>query len=506
MNNQLYYGDNLDIMRKNIADESVDLCYIDPPYNSDRTYNQIYNNIGEDKAQSTAFVDTWVWNTLAQKEYDEICMNACGRITPRVAKLIMGLYEILGRGSLMSYIVSMTLRIDQIHRVLKPTGSFYLHCDPTASHYLKLVLDAVFCGRGGDFKNEIIWSYKTTVKVHKSHFGRDHDIVFFYTKGKESTFHPDRSDFPISEKTLKRWGKYADKTGFVSNVHRKNYKMVDTSDETKGFYINHGMPRDVWDISVITGGNKENQGYKTQKPEALLERIIKSSSNEGDIVLDAFCGCGTTVAVAQKLNRQWIGIDISYNSITVIEKRLTEKYGKDIADSFDVRGIPRDVESARRLAEKTKDDRLRKEFEKWAILTYSDNKAMVNDIKGKDGGYDGRINIPDNIDGNNEFRAGLFSVKSGKVGVTMIREFCRVVERENAAVGFFITLEEPSKGMVEEAAAFGIYTNAYAGDVPRMKIVTIKEVMGGERLTLPAADVYKTAKAAEKQDGQLKLE
>jgi len=506
--NMLFYGDNLDIMRKYIADNSVDLCYIDPPFNSKRDYNQIYNNIGkEDKAQSVAFVDTWEWNEIAEKEYDEFCLNQGGIFTKRMSDSIEGFFKILGRGSLMSYLISMTLRINEIHRVLKPTGSFYLHCDPTVSHYLKIVLDAIFCGQGGEFRNEIVWSYKTTLKILKQHFGKDHDTVFFYTKGKESVFHPDRNDFPISQSTVKRWGKYADETGFVSNIHYSPSlkRIIDTSDESKGFYINHGIPRDVWDISVITGGNKENMGYPTQKPIALLERIIKASSNEGDVVLDAFCGGGTTVVAAQKLGRKWIGIDITYKSILLIKERLAKLCGEAFIDSIEVNGIPRDIESAKELANK-ENDRLRKEFEKWAVLAYSNNKAMANDKKGGDHGIDGILRIAEE---KNKFRDVLFSVKSGKVNPGMIRDFRGVIEREKAAAGIFITLEPPTKGMKQEAVAAGFYGNKHLkiGDIPKIEIVTAEQIIKGERAkVLPiAADIFNNAQEAFICDNQISL-
>ncbi|MCL1831653.1 MAG: restriction endonuclease [Oscillospiraceae bacterium] len=481
--NKLYYGDNLDIMREHIPDESVDLCYIDPPFNSKRDYNQIYNNIGtDDKAQSVAFVDTWEWNALTQSEFEEICTNAGGRINAQVADLIIGFHKILGEGSLMSYLISMTLRVIEIRRVLKPTGSFYLHCDSTVNGYLRVVLDAIF---GGNLINEIAWCYGSG-GASKKHFSKKHDTIFWYTKGKEYVFNVDAVREPYS------------------SPEKVKYKIVNGKQYERKHELGR-VPFDWWQIPILTNTAKERLGYPTQKPEALLEKIVLASSNEGDVVLDAFCGCGTTVAVAQKLNRNWIGIDISYNSISVIEKRLVNKYGEEIMNYIKVDGIPRDVESARALANK-KDDRLRKEFEKWAILTYSANRAMVNDKKGKDGGFDGKINILDNVDGKSLYRVGLFSVKSGKVGVSMIREFCRVVEREKAAIGIFITLEKPTKDMIAEAAIAGVYKNAHISDVPKIQIVTVTEIMNGNRMILPAADVIKSAKAAVAEDRQLTLE
>ncbi|MDR0196902.1 MAG: restriction endonuclease [Oscillospiraceae bacterium] len=489
MKNQLFYGDNIDIMRGHVPDGSVDLCYIDPPFNSKRDYNRIYNNVGkEDKAQSVAFVDTWEWNVRAEKEYNEICVNEGGVFTKQTSDLIMGLYKILGRGSLLSYLVSMTLRINEIHRVLKPTGSFYLHCDPTVGHYLKIVLDAVFVGRGGNFRNEIVWCYRGA-GYPKNDFGRRHDLIFRYSKTKEYFFNPDPVREPYAEATKERFKHH------IGNVRKgKDFGVQQLNPLGK-------HPDDWWQIQPIAPSSKERLGYPTQKPEALLEKIMLSSSNEGDVVLDAFCGCGTSVAVAQRLNRKWIGIDITYNSISLIIKRLTEAYGEDVMDGVTVSGIPADMESARALANK-KDDRLRKEFEKWAVLTYSDNKAMINDKKGKDYGIDGTMRVPERKD---KFRDVLFSVKSGKVNSAMIRDFRGVMERENAAAGIFITLNEPTKDMRKEAASAGFYDDGYNKNIEKIKIVTIGEILKGERLNMLAADVLKKAERVAGNDEQMTL-
>jgi len=506
--NTLFYGDNLEMMRKYIGDETIDLCYIDPPFNSKRSYNQIYNNLGkEDKAQAQAFTDTWTWDTQAIEGFEAITHNQHGLYTKQSIALIIGLVNVLGKGSLLAYLVSMTQRVAEIHRVLKPTGSFYFHCDPTASHYLKLVLDSVFVPHGGDFRNEIIWSYRTTLKVPKYHFGRDHDVVLYYSKSDICQFHPDRTDFPVSEKTLKRWAKYADKNGFVSNKHfaGSTSTIIDTSDETKGFYINQGIPRDVWDISIITGGNKENLGYPTQKPEALLERIIKASSNEGDTILDCYCGCGTSITVAQRLNRRWIGIDITYQAISVILKRLTESFGDDLIKTIDLMGQPKDIEGARALATK-KDDRLRKEFEKWAVLTYSNNLAIVNDKKGADEGIDGTAFIQANY---TDYKQIIFSVKSGRnIGIDMVRSLGHVVTKEDAVIGILITLEEPTAPMIKEARSTmpPFQSELHPQKFDRLQIVTVKQILDGERLNVPMThDVLKKAKA-QSSDKQLGLE
>jgi site-specific DNA-methyltransferase (adenine-specific) len=276
----------------------------------------------------------------------------------------------------------MTLRIVEIHRVLKPTGSFYLHCDPTASHYLKLVIDAIFCAKGGDFRNEIIWGY-IAPSAAKKDFPRKHDVIFRYTKSGTFTFNADAIRIPYSEEFVKR-RKYSEgKSGIYAER-----SLGRDENELDGF--SKGKVPPSWWTDIKSGGQiprKELLGYPTQKPEALLERIIKASSNEGDVILDAYCGCGTTVAVAEKLKRQWIGIDITYQSISLVLKRL-EEHNQDSIDNIELNGVPKDFASAESLANK-KDDRTRKEFEKWMVLTYSKNQAVINEKKGGDEGIDG---------------------------------------------------------------------------------------------------------------------
>jgi site-specific DNA-methyltransferase (adenine-specific) len=496
MENTLYYGDNMDVLQNHIPDESVDLCYIDPPFQSNRDYNQIYNNIGtEDRAQVTAFTDTWEWDMLADAALEQLLAgsNGKGLFYPiQCVDLVAGLLKVLKKGSMLAYLVYMALRINEIWRVLKPTGSFYLHCDHFANAYLRLLLDSIFLSQGGIFRNEIIWTYKSTLKVLKTHLGRDHDTIFFYSKSKNFVFHPDRKDYPVSPSTLKRWSKYADETGFVSNKHfaaSKSARMNLHADPDKGFYIDRGIPRDVWDISIITGENKENQGFDTQKPQKLLERIIKQSSNEGDVVLDCYCGCGTTIEAAQKLGRKWIGIDITFNSIKIILNRLEREFGENLVKTIPLRGTPQDWESARALSLRP-DDPTRKEFEKWAILTYANNRAAIRERKGKNYGIDGIATMSMGVD---ETRKIIFQVKSGKVSVRDLRELHSSVERENAAAGILITLYPPTKDMVDEARQAGTFANPITGhNVERLKIVTIEEMLKGERMRLPMIrDVYK---------------
>jgi site-specific DNA-methyltransferase (adenine-specific) len=481
MKNKIYYGDNLDVLRRYIKDESVDLCYIDPPFNSKRNYNQIYNNVGsEDKAQAQAFIDTWTWDDMANQGLLEIKTNYNGVFTEQSIDLITGLEKVLKKGALLAYLVSMTLRIAEIHRVLKPTGSFYLHCDPTASHYLKLVLDAIFCAKGGDFLNEIIWHYRRWTGKSKK-FQSLHDVIFYYSKGHEHTFNTPYIEYTEGSSDRKKQGvlhrfKKGDKPVLVSNGE------VDE----KGVRDN-----DVWQIPFIAPSAKERMGYPTQKPEKLLEKIIQASSNKGDIILDAYCGCGTTVAVAEKLKRQWIGVDITYQSISLILKRLEEQK-KDALDNVEINGVPKDFASAEALAN-NKDDRTRKEFEKWMVLTYSNNKAIINDKKGGDGGIDGVAYIAHNHDRDN--KKVIFSVKSNaKLSPTVIRDLNGTLQREEAALGIFLTLY-PMPNLVKESKKYGLYHNDFTGnDYPKIIVINVEELLAGERMNLPnPATVLKKA-------------
>ena len=495
---ELYYGDNLEILRNKLKDDTIDLCYIDPPFNSKRNYFQIYHNIGkEDQTQAPAFIDIWTWNALADHALQEILTNEGGRYTRQTIELLKGFYAVLEWSGLLAYLVSITQRVNEIQRILKSTGSFYLHCDPTASHYLKLILDSVFCARGGNFRNEIIWHYGQRTAFHKNHFSRKHDVVLFYSKSNTSTtfnevserwdqqqFLANRHDVMVDENGVEYIFADGGKTG-------KRYKRLVSE------VIAAGKPLDsVWNIPILNSSAKERLGYPTQKPEALLERIIQASSNEGDVILDAYCGCGTTVAVAQRLNRNWIGIDITYQSIAVILKRLEEHFGAAVVDTIKLDGIPKDMASAVALANK-KDDRLRKEFEKWAVLTYSRNQAVINDKKGADKGVDGVVYI---ATGKHSTERVIFQVKSGKVKRSDVAVLNSDRLREQAVMAVLITLEEPSKSMREEALQTGYYHHPFFNrDNPCVQIVSIREIIEDRKhidLPLPQ-EVLKIAAQAD---------
>jgi len=530
MVNKLYYGDNLEVLRKYIKDESIDLCYIDPPFNSKRNYNQIYNNLGkEDQAQAQAFVDTWTWDNHANEALEEIQSNYQGKFTSQTIDLIDGLTKVLGKGSLLAYLVSMTLRIVEIHRVLKSTGSFYLHCDPTASHYLKIVLDTIFCSQGGDYIAEITWE-RTSAHSDSKTFANTTDVIFLYSK-RILMFNQQFK--PYSEEYLKKYYKHQDGKGrFLDrdltagglsgggyNYDWKGIKklwrcpietMQKYEEQNKLYYTRNGTPRlkqyleempvvpltNLWnDIPPINSQASERLGYPTQKPEALLERIIKASSNKGDVILDAYCGCGTTIAVGERLERNWIGIDITYQSISLILKRLEDSFGKNVLDKIELNGIPKDMESAQALATKP-DDRTRKEFEKWAVLTYSNNRAVINDKKGADKGVDAIAYFQGDKDNREKI---IFQVKSGNVKSGDIRDLQGTMTLQGAALGIFITLKPPSKDMVQTAKSAGIYRGRYMSQsVDKIEIVTVQEILE-QKKRLDVILTFEVLKAAEKQ-------
>ncbi|HEX5230469.1 MAG TPA: DNA methyltransferase [Bryobacteraceae bacterium] len=558
-NNYLFYGDNLEVLRKHVKDETVDLCYIDPPFNSERDYNQIYNNVGEeDQAQAQAFTDTWVWDEMAIAGYDEIISNASGRFTPQIVELIKGLHGVLGLGSLFAYLISLTLRVTEIHRTLKTTGSFYLHCDPTASHYLKIILDAIFCPNGGDFKNEIIWK-RTTARSDSHKWNHIHDILLFYTKSKTYTWKTqymgyedeyvdafydqvdENGDVYMSDNLTapqKRGGfsgkpwrgidptskgrhwalpkQFLDSLGITGGTVQSRLDKLDALGRVEWPDKENGVPRYkrylkdmpglaiqsiINDIPPIPRNSAERLGYPTQKPLALLERIIKASSNEGDVVMDTYCGCGTTIDAAQKNKRRWIGIDITYQSIAVVLQRLEDSYGKVFVETVMLGGIPRDMKSVHALANK-KDDRLRKEFEKWAVLTYTNNRAVINEKKGADAGIDGTAYFKVGKKDNAKI---IFQVKSGSVKRGDIATLRGDMERTEAALSVLLTLEEPTKPMVQEANAAGQYYHEEMGkSYDRISIVTIREIVEGhKRLEIPMS--LEVLKAAQREIREVQL-
>ncbi|MFQ6065844.1 MAG: DNA methyltransferase [bacterium] len=478
--NYLYYGDNLEILRKYIQDESVDLIYLDPPFKSDQSYNILFQerNGTKSRAQIKAFEDTWHWDLTAEETWAEIVEKTPNR---RLADLMVTMKKFLGTNDMMAYLVMMAIRLHELRRVLKPTGSIYLHCDPTASHYLKLVMDAVFGHKS--FQNEITWSYKGGGSS-KKRFGRRHDIILFYTKSKEWQFNADEIRIAYTTTLDRNFERYG--WGHHRGVNKK-YQP-----HPKG-----KVPEDVWEISPINSMAKERLGYPTQKPEALLERIIKASSNEGDFVLDPFCGCGTTLIVAERLKRKWIGIDITHLAVALMEYRLRDTFGDFV--EYKVVGVPVSVKDAEDLAKRN-----RFQFQSWA-LSLVKAKPEPSDVA--DRGIDGRIYFHDDPEGK-EIKEIIVQVKSGGVNPGMVRDLKGVVEREQAQLGVLITLQEPSRGMIEEAVSSGFYKSPVGKQFSKIQILTIEELFNGKGIKRPPEGIsaidktFKKAKRHKIEQGE----
>jgi len=511
--NRLYYGDNLDVLREYIPDESVDLIYLDPPFNTRRGYNVIYKTPKghESQAQITAFRDTWVWGDQSEREYREIRKSSY----TEVAEMITAMRRFLDESDVMAYLVMMTRRLMELHRVLKSSGCMYLHCDPTASHYLKIVLDAIF-GKM-HFSNEIIWKRTTTKSDYKQgamNLPRVHDVILMYYKDVKARHVFNQPFAEYDQEYIDEFYRYTDENGrryALDNLaapgrgergHPK-YEFLGVErfwryskakmeellaqgrivqarpgavprykrylDEMPGFPIT-----DVWtDIGPVQGQSREFLGYSTQKPLKLLERIITMSSNEGDVVLDPFCGCGTAVHAAEKLNRQWIGIDITHQAIMLIENRLRDAFPEIV---FEVHGRPKDLEGARDLARRDK-----YEFQWWACYLIG-AQPYQGKKKGADQGIDGLIYFTDVADGRPVDRKIVVSIKGGEnVGVSMIRDLIGTVESNGAEIGLFVTLAEPTQPMITEAAKAGFYTAGNGRDYPRIQILTIDDLLSGRK-------------------------
>ena len=435
--NQLYFGDNLPILREHIADESVDLIYLDPPFNSNANYNVLFRETGgqQSAAQITAFEDTWHWSQESEAAYQEVVTGA----SEKLRDLLHGMRSFLGENDMMAYLTMMVQRLVELRRVLKPTGSIYLHCDPTASHYLKLLMDSVFGSQ--NFCNDIIWHYRKW-STGKFTFQRNHDVILFYAR---------------------------------SSDHSRVFNQPRTGDqESQGV-----RQDDVWNISRVP---PVKHLFPTQKPEALLERIIRASSNEGDLVLDPFCGCGTATVAAERLNRRWIGIDITHLAVTIMRHRLQDTF-RDELKPYAIIGQPQDLESARALALESEHDG-RYQFEWWA-LGLVDARPARDRKKGADSGVDGYINFFDDNSGRD--KRIVVQVKSGQVNRGQIAMLKGDMQREKAEIGLFITLREPTRPMVTEAAAAGFYTSEHYPDrrYPRVQILTIEELLSGKQAEYP---------------------
>lgn len=455
--NVLYYGDNLEILRGHIPNNSVDLIYLDPPFNSKATYNVLFKEpTGEpSQAQITAFEDTWHWGEEAEKTFQEIVYNA----PARVVDMINAFRSYIGSNDMMAYLTMMCIRLLELKRVLKDTGSIYLHCDPTASHYLRVVLDTVFGVK--NFRNEIVWYYRGA-GVSPKYYAKRHDILLFYSKSDNWKFNPDPIREPYAEATVERFKHY------IGNVR---------GSRDFGIQKLHPLgkhPDDVWQIQPIAPSAKLRLGYPTQKPEALLEKIIQASSEEGDIILDPFCGCGTALVEAQRLNRQWIGVDITHLAISVMKWRLGKLFPNI---KYKVIGEPKDLAGAKELASQNK-----YQFQWWAI-SLVDGQPYGDKKKGADTGIDGYIYFMDEKD---KVKKAIVQVKSGSVSVGQIRDLAGVIDREKAGIGLFISLEPPTKPMETEAVSRGFYKSPFSGkDYQKIQMLTIEELLSGKKPDIP---------------------
>jgi DNA modification methylase len=501
MTNTLYYGDNLDILRRYIPDEAVDLIYLDPPFNSKATYNVLFGEQNGSKAaaQIKAFEDTWTWDQAAAQAYQQV-VEAGGKVSQAMQAFRM----FLGDSNMLAYLAMMAPRLVELRRVLKPTGSIYLHCDPTASHYLKMLMDAVF--GVANFRNEIVWR-RGHINTHttSAQFPHNQDVLLLYSKSPRGMTYM-RLFKPYSAATLKMY-RYDDNDGrgpyrlqslrtygqeTIARM-RQVGRIVDTHSGVafkQYFSDKPGVVMDgVWeDIPSLQGNPKERLGYPTQKPEALLERIIRASSNEGDLVLDPFCGCGTTIAVAQRLNRRWIGIDITHLAVGLMKHRLRDAFGDQAV--YQVIGEPVSLPDAQALAASDP-----YQFQWWALGLVG--ARPVEQKKGSDKGIDGRIYFHDEADAfgvadatgvgeGGKTKQVILSVKAGHANVTHLRDLRGVVEREKAEIGVLLTMQEPTQPMRTEVAGAGFYHSpGWNKDYARLQILTVAELLTGKGIDMP---------------------
>ncbi len=535
--NTLFYGDNLIILREHIPSESVDLIYLDPPFNSSRNYNVLFRDErGKDsEAQIEAFEDTWHWNHIAEQTYNELVTQA----PDQISKLIAAFREFIGTNEMMAYLVMMAIRLVELHRVLKLTGNLFLHCDPTASHYLKVLMDTIFVP--SNFRNEIVWKRTSSKSLTSRRLSRNHDIILCYQKSESSKWKNDAAFMAYNQNALD------EKTSEKYSLHDADGRLYQLSDLTNpnpdrpnltyefmgvtkvwrwtrdrmqaayeaGLIVQPrpgAVPRykryldeqrgkplsDVWnDIDPLNSQAKERLGYPTQKPEALLERIIRLATDPSDIVLDPFCGCGTAIAAAQKLDRKWIGIDITHLAIALEKYRLEAMFP---GIKFKVKGEPTDIGSARQLAQ---DDRY--QFQWWALSLVrakplGGQEGSREGKKGSDKGIDGIIAFID--DNTGKAKRVLVQVKSGHVKSGDIRDLKGTLQREQATIGVFITLEPQSKDMTTEAVSAGFYHSpGWNQNYPRIQILTIEELLHNAEVKMPPQfGTFKQAQRVQQSD------
>jgi DNA modification methylase len=524
--NTLYYGDNFDILKRYVKDETVDLVYLDPPFNSSATYNVLFaeQNGTRAAAQIKAFEDTWTWDQEAAREYEET-VEAGGR----VADALRAFWTFLGPSNMLAYLAMMAPRLVELRRVLKPTGSIYLHCDPTASHYLKMLMDAIFGPQ--NFASEIVWQRTLSKSLMTRQLPSNHDVLLAYRKTDQATWNLEATFLPydeenLGEKTLTKYS-HIDPDGRryqLDNLINPNPDRPNLTYEFLGItrvwrwtrermqaayeaglviqprpgavprykrYLDEqrGLPLgDVWtDIPPINSQAKERLGYPTQKPLALLERIIQASSNEGNVVLDPFCGCGTAVIAAEKLKRHWLGIDITHLAITLIKNRLLDSFGEEALPA--VVGEPVSIPDAEALAAQDP-----WQFQWWALGLVS--ARPVEHKKGADRGIDGRLYFHDEKGGKT--KQVIISVKAGEsINVSHVRDLQGVLTREGAEIGVLISMKEPTQPMRTEAASAGFYSSpGWNTKHPRMQLLTVADLLGGAAIDYPSRHGNVTFKKA----------
>ncbi|HUY57291.1 MAG TPA: DNA methyltransferase [Candidatus Micrarchaeaceae archaeon] len=477
--NLLYYGDNLDVLRRHIPSESVDLVYLDPPFKSNVDYNVLFSEQDGTRsaAQVKAFTDTWRWDQEAADAYQESVESGGD-----VAEAMRAFRTFLGGTDMLAYLAMMAPRLKELHRVLRPTGSIYLHCDPTASHYLKLLMDAVFSPR--NFCNEIIWHYRKWPSGRYT-YQRNHDVILFYSKSQDRgrVFNYELDPMARAPSTLKRFG-----TSVIVSGHDAAGERVpsQTKDE-----VSAGVRRDdVWDIGRVP---PIKQLYPTEKPLALLERIIRFSTEKEQVLLDPFCGCGTAIVAASGLGRRWIGIDITHLSVGLIKHRLVDLGGPAAAKGYQVVGEPTDLAGAERLAA---DDPF--QFQAWALGLVGARVAGSNK-KGADKGIDGKLYFHDEGP-SGKSKQIIFSVKAGNTGRAHVHELRGVMEREGAEIGCLISMQTPTRPMREDAASAGIYASRGIDfRCPKIQLLTVEGLLEAkEKLEYPSTQGNVTFRRAQR--------
>ncbi len=526
--NNLYFGDNLTVLREQVKDETVDLVYLDPPFNSSANYNVLFRAPSgqASEAQAEAFRDTWEWGESASEAYDDVI-----RANGDIALVLSGLRKWLGDNAMMAYLAMMAARLIELRRVMKPTASLYLHCDPTASHYLKLILDSIF--GHGNFRNEIVWRRSGRRSSINQIYRRAHDAILFYSKEDNYNFNiqyeehdetlikkysqvDDRGRYQLvplmasgtrGGETGKPWRGFDPNTRGKAGMHWLTIPEKLEAYVAKGlvafpskkdgaprlkYYLdqNKGVPfSDFWDdIDLINSMGHESLGYPTQKPLSLLERIV-SSVNPDAIVLDPFCGCGTTIEAAQRLGNPWLGIDVTHYAITLIEGRL-KKLGVG-AESYNVSGRPTTIEGARDLARRDKH-----QFQWWALWRLG-AQMYREEKRGADRGIDGNIFYHNGPYGTGRI---IVSVKGGEnVGVQMVRDLRGVIEREEAEMGALVTLAEATGPMRTEADGAGFVRKSAHGRMPRMQVITVEDLFAENFKLPPLPQPSQTIKTARRR-------